>query len=114
MLMTLVKGPLLELFWTKGRNNINVIHNGVDLHHSLKGAIMITVGCFSWSGFMVLQAITLKSYPAELSLTAWICFLGTIEGAIVALVMERGKAAVWAVKWDTTLLATLYSVKISK
>ncbi|KAJ0958378.1 putative EamA domain-containing protein [Helianthus annuus] len=109
MLMTLVKGPLLELFWTKGRNNINVIHNGVDLHHSLKGAIMITVGCFSWSGFMVLQAITLKSYPAELSLTAWICFLGTIEGAIVALVMERGKAAVWAVKWDTTLLATLYS-----
>ncbi|KAM0053316.1 putative EamA domain-containing protein [Helianthus debilis subsp. tardiflorus] len=109
MLMTLVKGPLLELFWTRGRNNINVIHNGVDLHHSLKGAIMITVGCFSWSGFMVLQAITLKSYPAELSLTAWICFLGTIEGAIVALVMERGKAAVWAVKWDTTLLATLYS-----
>ncbi|MFS7940410.1 hypothetical protein Hanom_Chr05g00464081 [Helianthus anomalus] len=70
---------------------------------------MITVGCFSWSGFMVLQ-----SYPAELSLTAWICFLGTIEGAIVALVMERGKAVVWAIKCDTTLLATLYSVRISK
>jgi len=55
MLMTLVKGPLLELFWTKGRDTRNVIHNGVDLHHSLKGAIMITVGCFSWSCFMVLQ-----------------------------------------------------------
>ncbi|KAK9058761.1 hypothetical protein SSX86_023604 [Deinandra increscens subsp. villosa] len=109
MLMTLVKGPLLELFWTQGRSNKNVINNGVDLHHSLKGAFMITIGCFSWSCFMVLQAITLKSYPAELSLTAWICFLGTIEGAIVALVMERGKAAVWAIKWDTTLLATLYS-----
>lgn len=109
MLMTLVKGPILELFWTKGRTNSNVINNGVDLHHSLKGAIMITVGCFSWSCFMVLQAITLKSYPAELSLTAWICILGTAEGAIVALIMERGKTAVWAIKWDTTLLATLYS-----
>ncbi|KAJ9559034.1 hypothetical protein OSB04_013648 [Centaurea solstitialis] len=109
MLMTLVKGPILELFWTKGRTNSNVINNGVDLHHSLKGAIMITVGCFSWSCFMVLQAITLKSYPAELSLTAWICLLGTAEGAIVALVMERGNLAVWAIKWDTTLLATLYS-----
>ncbi|KVH99961.1 WAT1-related protein At2g37460-like [Cynara cardunculus var. scolymus] len=109
MLMTLVKGPILELFWTKGRTNSNVINNGVDLHHSLKGAIMITVGCFSWSCFMVLQAITLKSYPAELSLTAWICLLGTAEGAIVAMIMERGKTAVWAIKWDTTLLATLYS-----
>ncbi|XP_076902602.1 WAT1-related protein At2g37460-like [Bidens hawaiensis] len=110
MLMTLVKGPVLELFWTKGRyNNKNVVNNGVDLHHSLKGAIMITIGCFSWSCFMVLQAITLKSYPAELSLTAWVCFLGTIEGAIVALVMERGNSAVWVIKWDTTLLATIYS-----
>ncbi|XP_071719337.1 WAT1-related protein At2g37460-like [Rutidosis leptorrhynchoides] len=109
MLMTLVKGPMIELFWTKGKTNSNVVHNGVDLHHSLKGAFMITVGCFSWSCFMVLQAITLKSYPAELSLTAWICLLGTVEGAIVALVMERGNTAVWAIKWDTTLLATLYS-----
>ncbi|KAD5803164.1 hypothetical protein E3N88_14524 [Mikania micrantha] len=109
MLMTLVKGPVLELFWTKGRSSKNVTNNGVDLHHSLKGAIMITIGCFSWSCFMVLQAITLKSYPAELSLTAWICLLGTIEGGIVALVMERGNSAVWAIKWDTTLLATLYS-----
>ncbi|KAF5823550.1 putative EamA domain-containing protein [Helianthus annuus] len=109
MVMTLVKGPVLELFWTKGRHSGNVTNNGVDLHHSLKGAIMITIGIFSWACFMVLQAITLKSYPVALSLTAWICFLGSIEGSIVALVMERGNYAVWAIKWDTTLLATLYS-----
>ncbi|GKC11745.1 WAT1-related protein, partial [Tanacetum coccineum] len=39
-------------------------------------------------------SITLKSYPAELSLIAWICLLETAEGAIVALVMERGNTAV--------------------
>nr|GEX55757.1 WAT1-related protein At2g37460-like [Tanacetum cinerariifolium] len=75
MLMTLVKGPMLELYWTKGRTNSDDVNNGVDLSHSLKGAVMITIEMFSWSCFMVLQAITLKSYPAELSLTAWICLL---------------------------------------
>ncbi|XP_076897978.1 WAT1-related protein At2g37460-like [Bidens hawaiensis] len=109
MVMTLVKGLLLDLPWTKGTANSKMVaHNGVDLHHSIKGAVYIVVGCFSWSCFMVLQAITLKSYPAELALTVWICLMGTIEGGIVALIMERGNPAVWAIKWNTTLLATLY------
>ncbi|KAL4591925.1 hypothetical protein LXL04_004900 [Taraxacum kok-saghyz] len=109
MVMTLIKGPILELFWTRGRTYHEVATNGVDLHGSLKGAIMITVGCFSWSGFMILQSITLESYPAELSLTAWICLMGTIEGTIVALIMERGNPGVWAIKWDTSLLACVYT-----
>nr|XP_043626189.1 WAT1-related protein At2g37460-like [Erigeron canadensis] len=109
MLMTLMKGPVLELFWTKGRTQHESSNNGVDLYHSIKGAFMVTAGCFSWSAFMVMQAITLQSYPAELSLTAWICLLGTVEGAIVALIMERGNTAVWAINWDTTLLATVYT-----
>ncbi|KAJ0735857.1 putative EamA domain-containing protein [Helianthus annuus] len=101
--------PLLELFWTKGRTNKKEeMHNGVDLQHSLKGAIMIVIGCFGWSCFVILQAITLKSYPDELAMTAWICLLATIEGAIATLIMERGNPAVWAIKWNTTLLATLY------
>lgn len=109
MLMTLLKGPVIELIWNKGRSSHELKTGGADLQHSIKGALMITVGCFSWSCFMILQAITLKTYPAELSLTAWICLLGTAEGAVVALVMERGKAAVWSINWDTKFLAALYS-----
>ncbi|KAJ0714611.1 putative EamA domain-containing protein [Helianthus annuus] len=109
MVMTLMKGPIIELFWTKGRTYHEVGNQGVDFRHSIKGATMIAVGCFSWSGFMVLQAITLKSYPAELSLTVWICLMGTIEGALVALIMERGNTAVWALKWNTSLVAVLYT-----
>ncbi|KAJ9555047.1 hypothetical protein OSB04_009661 [Centaurea solstitialis] len=104
--------PVLELFWTKGRTHHQLDAKSgvdVDLHNSLMGAFMITVGCFSWSVFMVLQAITLKSYPAELSLTAWICLLGSVEGAIVALIMEGGKTTIWAINWDMSLVATLYS-----
>ena len=57
-----------------------------------------------------LQAITLKSYPVELSLTAWICLLGTLEGTAVAIVMEKGRSSVWALGWDTNLLTAVYSV----
>lgn len=38
--------------------------------------------------------------------------MGTLEGTAVALVMERGNAAVWAIHWDGKLLAAVYSVRI--
>ncbi|GFZ11041.1 nodulin MtN21 /EamA-like transporter family protein [Actinidia rufa] len=109
MVMTLVKGPVIELFRTQEGSDHGDKSSGLNLQHSIKGSLMITVGCFSWACFMNLQAITLRTYPAELSLTAWICLLGTVEGAIVALVMERGKANVWAINWDTKFLAAAYS-----
>ncbi|PRQ43340.1 putative EamA domain-containing protein [Rosa chinensis] len=109
MIMTLVKGPLLKLFWTRATTSNQQQTNGVDIHSSIKGAIMITVGCFCWACFMILQSVTLRSYPAELSLSAWICLMGTLEGTAVALVMERGNAAVWAIHWDGKLLAAVYS-----
>ncbi|KAL3327476.1 hypothetical protein AABB24_035255 [Solanum stoloniferum] len=109
MIMTLVRGPIVELFWTTGNAGHDSQSGGLNLSHAIKGSIMITIGCFSWAAFMILQAITLRTYPAELSLTAWICLLGTAEGAIVAMVMERGKSAVWAINWDSKFLAAVYS-----
>lgn len=108
MLMTLVKGPMVHLFWAKA-HDLEHPTGAIDLAHSIKGALMITFGCLSWAFFMILQAITLRTYPTELSMTAWICLLGTGEGAIVALVMERGNPAVWSINWDTRFLAALYS-----
>ncbi|KAK4478584.1 hypothetical protein RD792_014070 [Penstemon davidsonii] len=109
MIMTLVRGPDLDLPWTRGQS-IHVHNQGeVTLQHSIKGAVMITIGCVSWACFMILQAVTLRTYPAELSLTAWICLLGTAEGAAVALVVEKGNWVAWAIKWDTKFLAAAYS-----
>ncbi|KAJ4704745.1 WAT1-related protein [Melia azedarach] len=111
MIMTLVKGPIIELFWTKAAaaNHGGQGSNGTTIHNSIKGALMITAGCFSWSAFIILQAITMKTYPAELSLTVWICFLGTVEGTVAALIMERGKASIWSINWDAKLMAAVYS-----
>ncbi|KAJ1387256.1 EamA domain [Sesbania bispinosa] len=112
MVMTLIKGPIFELFGTHGSKNNNQLSGGVDLQHAIKGSVMITIGCISWACFIILQAITLEAYPAELSLTTWICLLGTIEGSIVALVMERGNPSVWSLNWDAKLLAIVYSLLI--
>lgn len=109
MIMTLVTGPNLNLPWTKPGNVSVHLQGVVSLENSIKGAVMITIGCFSWAGFMIMQAVTLQTYPAELSLTSWICFLGTIETAAVALVAERGNPAAWTIKWDTSFLAAAYS-----
>jgi hypothetical protein len=57
------------------------------------------------------QSFTLKKYPAALSLTAWICLMGMVEGSIVTLVMERDMS-VWAIGWDSRLIAAVYSVSI--
>lgn len=109
MVMTVIKGPIVDLFGAHGSNTHNQHNGGANLQHAIKGSIMITIGCFSWAGFMILQSITLKAYPAELSLTSWICLLGTIEGGLVALVMERGNPSIWSLNWDTKLVAAVYS-----
>ncbi|XP_074275545.1 WAT1-related protein At2g37460 [Silene latifolia] len=110
MMMTLVKGPALAFLSPATNNATNGVKPiDISVHDAIKGSIMITIGCFSWAAFVILQAITLKTYPAELSLTAWICLLGTLEGTAVALVMEKGKSAIWAIGWDANLLAAVYS-----
>ncbi|KAK4800773.1 hypothetical protein SAY86_021260 [Trapa natans] len=73
-----------------------------------QGKVVGTLATVAGAMIMTL-AITLKTYPAELSLTSWICLLGTIEGSILAVIMERGKPSVWAIHWDTKLLAFVYS-----
>ncbi|XP_047178283.1 WAT1-related protein At2g37460-like [Vigna umbellata] len=106
MIMTLIKGPVL--FGSHGGNDQSQ-YNGTSTQHTIIGFILMTIGCFCWAFFVILQAITLKTYPAALSLSAWICLTATVEGAAVALVMERGNPSVWSIKFDMRLLCAVYS-----
>ncbi|KAL8218169.1 hypothetical protein R6Q57_021542 [Mikania cordata] len=112
MVMTLVNGPPVPLPWTK---------EGSEVHHDqastvvvsqgqhIKGAIMITAGCFCWASFYILQAMTLKEYPAQLSLTTHICMMGALQGTIVTLIIEKAKSGIWSLQNQTQIGATLYS-----
>lgn len=71
MVMTLMKGPVLELFWTHGNSSSSHISGMTNLQHAIKGSVMITIGCFSWACFMILQV----SYSPSQPFSALICLV---------------------------------------
>ncbi|GMI77179.1 Usually multiple acids move in and out Transporters 17 [Hibiscus trionum] len=107
MVMTLYKGPIVDFIKSGG-----VAHHGTTTEsadkHWVTGTIMLLGSILAWASYFILQSFTLKKYPAELSLTAWICFVGMIEDGILALIMVRDLSA-WKVGWDSRLLAAAYS-----
>ncbi|XP_040994688.1 WAT1-related protein At2g39510-like isoform X2 [Juglans microcarpa x Juglans regia] len=107
MVMTLFSGPTLKLPWTN-RNTHQESTKAANEQDHIKGGLMVIAGSACWSGFIILQAITLRSYPAELSLTVLICLMGTLENTILALVIEWGNPTAWSIHMDTKLLAALY------
>ncbi|KAK7814685.1 wat1-related protein [Quercus suber] len=108
LLMTLVKGPMLSLPWTNV-NDLQESTGAANKQDVIKGSLMILAGSACWSAFTNLQAITLKSYPTELSLTVLICLMSTLEGTILALAMERGNLTAWSIHLDIKLLAAVYA-----
>lgn len=107
MVMTLYKGPIVDIFHGHGRHAAHHSTESADQHWVL-GTLMLLGSIVGWSGFFILQSFTLRKYPAELSLTALICVAGTVEGSIVTLIMERD-FSVWAIGWDSRLLAAVYT-----
>ncbi|KAK8940908.1 WAT1-related protein [Platanthera zijinensis] len=111
IVMILYKGPFVTFLWTKGRENHG--SSTTDASSSglrwLKGTLMVLVSCFSWSSFLILQTNTLKSYPAKLSLTVMISFIGAIINAVIAVVVNRGSYQAWILGWDMRIFAVVYS-----
>jgi len=62
MIMTLIKGPLL--FGTHGGNDQSQ-NNGTSTQHTIMGFIMITIGCFCWASFMILQVKMMNKAKEE-------------------------------------------------
>lgn len=58
MVMTLFKGAKLDLPWTKGHDYHGSTSDLTTHDDPLKGAIMIVVGTFCWSSFIILQVVS--------------------------------------------------------
>ncbi|KAG7557073.1 EamA domain [Arabidopsis suecica] len=114
LVMTLYKGPLIPLPWSNPSMDQQNGHANSSQDHNnwVVGTLLILLGCVAWSGFYVLQSITIKTYPADLSLSALICLAGAVQSFAVALVVERHSSG-WAVGWDARLFAPLYTGIVS-
>ncbi|XP_047342224.1 WAT1-related protein At1g21890-like [Impatiens glandulifera] len=112
MVMTLYKGPIVNILWYSSADGTSHHDDGGAAsgsdHHWAIGTIMLLACIVGWSGFFILQSITLKQYPAELSLTTLICLMGMLQGTAVALAFERDMSA-WIIGFDSKLLAAVYS-----
>ncbi|KAL6606855.1 hypothetical protein ACP70R_042508 [Stipagrostis hirtigluma subsp. patula] len=114
VLMILYHGPVVPFPWSSsGRGHHHAAAAAAAVSQSgaswLNGTIMVVASCVCWAGFFILQSNTLQSYPAELSLTALICVMGTAMSGAVALVAERRNMAAWAIGFDTRLFTVVYS-----
>ncbi|KAF3445673.1 hypothetical protein FNV43_RR10849 [Rhamnella rubrinervis] len=111
LLMTIYKGPVVNLFSSSSAKSIHATSSGgagADAgKHFIAGTLILLVACVAWSAFYVLQLITLKKYPANLSLSVLVCVLGGLQTAAIALVSEH-RASIWNIGWDTRLLGCVY------
>ncbi|CAI0428339.1 unnamed protein product [Linum tenue] len=105
MVMTFYKGQLVPYY---GSFMVPNAGSAEEKRHWVVGTVMLFASCVAWAAFFILQAMTLKEYPAELSLTALICLMGAGEGVIATLVMEAD-SSVWKIGFDSRLLAVAYS-----
>jgi drug/metabolite transporter (DMT)-like permease len=116
MLMTLYKGRVVEMVWTKhvhlhGPHPAGATAAAAADKDWLTGSIFLIIATLAWASLFVLQAATLKRYDAPLSLTTLICFVGTLQAIVVTFVMERS-TSVWRIGFDMNLLAAAYAVSL--
>ncbi|KAL8542116.1 hypothetical protein ACS0TY_003102 [Phlomoides rotata] len=113
MLMTLYKGPVVEMAWNKHRKSRAAARGGSPAATSngdwFLGSILVIIATFAWAAFFILQKFALKTYSEhQLSLTSMVCCMGTLQAIVVTFVMER-KTSVWHIGWDMNLLAAAYA-----
>ncbi|KAG6466245.1 hypothetical protein ZIOFF_075964 [Zingiber officinale] len=110
MLMTLYKGPLMEMAWTKqaSPHQSGAAADGSTDKDWFKGCIFLIIATLAWASLFVLQAATIKKYDAPLSLTTLICGVGTLQAVAVTLIMEH-EPSVWKIGFDMNLLAAAYA-----
>ncbi|KAK9087246.1 hypothetical protein Syun_029640 [Stephania yunnanensis] len=105
MIMTLFKGPKLRSLWC----TVICIKRNSTIHENwLKGSILTVASCIAWSMFFVLQASSLKRYPAQLSLTTWMSFIGGAQTAVFAAFVKH-KPSEWIIGLNIDFWCVLYA-----
>ncbi|XP_017435803.1 WAT1-related protein At5g07050 isoform X2 [Vigna angularis] len=105
LIMTLYKGPVIKNLW---RPLIHIPRKSAAITEDwLKGSILTVSSCVAWSLWYIMQASTLKRYPAQLSLTTWMCFIGAAQSAVFTVIIEHDSSA-WTMGLNIDLWSTIY------
>ncbi|XP_022756523.1 WAT1-related protein At4g30420 [Durio zibethinus] len=75
--------------------------------HWLLGCLFLFGSASCWSLWLILQVPASASYPDHVSLTAWMCFFGTLQSAAVTLFLEPDLEA-WTLHSSFELVCCLF------
>ncbi|XP_068646259.1 WAT1-related protein At5g07050-like [Aristolochia californica] len=104
LVMALYKGPELKNLWSAP---IHIPRNSLIHEEWLKGSILSVGTCITFSIWYIMQAMTLKRYPAQLSLTTWMSFLGAAQSAVFTSFIEH-KPSAWTIGFNIDLWSVIY------
>ncbi|KAK7278487.1 hypothetical protein RJT34_23517 [Clitoria ternatea] len=105
LIMTLYKGPKLRNLW---RPLIHIQEKSAATNENwLKGSLLTVLSCVTWSIWYIMQAATLKRYPAQLSLGTWMSFVGAAQSTVFTVIVEHNPSA-WFIGFNIDLWSTLY------
>ncbi|EPS72398.1 hypothetical protein M569_02359, partial [Genlisea aurea] len=109
MTMTLYKGHAFE---NRGKSYIHVGRTTTSSSNFsedwLKGSVLVLASCVCWSLWYIMQASTLKRYPAQLSLTTWMSLVGSAQSAVFTAIVVQHRPAAWIIGLNIDLASTLY------
>ncbi|KAI4344350.1 hypothetical protein L6164_011585 [Bauhinia variegata] len=102
--MSLVKGP--KLLNAEHLPSKSVMASGGE--NWLLGCLLLFASCCFWSAWLILQVPITASHPNHLSLSAWMCFMSTLQSAAVTVILERDPEA-WKMKSTLQLSCCVYA-----
>ncbi|KAJ8644830.1 hypothetical protein MRB53_006578 [Persea americana] len=108
ILMTLYKGVVLIPAISRHHSHLSTLIKGSTNKNWIEGSLMVLGSASACAAFSILQSTTIKKYSAPISLTFLVCFMGSLQTAVVALAMDHNASA-WRLGWDIRLFSALYN-----
>ncbi|XP_020268223.1 WAT1-related protein At4g30420-like isoform X2 [Asparagus officinalis] len=99
------KGP--ELMTTNSSQTLISVLHVVGKNWKLGFLCLLGSSC-SWSIWLILQVPLCKNYIDPLSLSSWVCFLSTLQSAILTYFLEPDSKA-WKLNSTSDILCCLYA-----
>lgn len=104
-ILTLYRGPQI-LKTSMSKSHFQYLHTNQT--NWVIGGLLLTVDCVASSAYIIVQAIILNHFPAELIIVFFYCFSAAILAAVVSLIAEKDLSS-WDLRPRVRLLAVLYS-----
>ncbi|CAK7338093.1 unnamed protein product [Dovyalis caffra] len=101
-------GGAISMALLRGPKLLNTTIFGSGGEDWLLGCLFIFASTCCWSIWLILQVPVTASYPDHLSLSAWMCFMGTLQSGILTLFLEKDLDA-WKLHSYLELVGCLFT-----